>query len=80
MQQQQKLQQLSASAISSTQSLQDALKRDVGKEVPFVCVVVFIPWWHAANKLRTKDHPQQTKTNKQSLVEGGDAQFNSVRL
>lgn len=46
--------------------------KDVGKEVPFVCEVVFIPWWHAANKLQTKDHPQQTETNKQRFVEGGN--------
>lgn len=46
--------------------------KDVGKEVSFVCVVVFIPWWHAANKLQTKGHPQQTETNKQSFVEGGN--------
>lgn len=46
--------------------------KDVEKEVSFVCVVVFIPWWHAANKLQTKDHPQQTETNKQSFVESGN--------
>lgn len=44
MQRQKKLQQLCTSAISSAQSGQDALKGDVGKEISFVCVVVFIPW------------------------------------
>lgn len=72
MQQQKKLQQLCTLAISGVQSMQDALKGDVGKEGFFVCVVVFVPWWRAANKLQTKDHPQQTKTNKQSFVEGGN--------
>lgn len=47
-------------------------KEMLGKRGFLVCVVVFIPWWHAANKLQTEDHPQQTKTNKQSFVEGGN--------
>lgn len=53
--------------LASTRAL-----KDVGKEVSFVCVVVFISWWHAANKLQTKDHPQQTETNKQSFVHDGN--------
>lgn len=53
--------------LASTRAL-----KDVGKEVSFVCVVVFISWWHAANKLQTKDHPQQTETNKQSFAHDGN--------